>query len=188
MFDISMGSINYVKILESSRKVWYSTKQKRATNVFIKTFIKQPIFWKNSKENQNLSRPSDHAVSEAFLKCRVNTIFQNSNLSRKVHFERLGYAVSKGCPFRIISPLRGLKFSDKTQERGFSPFRIISPLRGLKSFIFLICLLVKSTPVFRIISPLRGLKLSICISTGWFINLQNYFPIAGTSGYRQPFG
>ena len=35
-------------------------------------------------------------ASEVFLKYRVSTIFQNCNLSRKVHFERLGYAVSKG--------------------------------------------------------------------------------------------
>ena len=95
MFDISMGSINYVKILESTRKVWYSTKQKKATNVFVKTFIKYPDFRKNSKEDQNLSRTSDHAVSELFLKCRVSAIFQNCDLRRKVYFERLGYALSE---------------------------------------------------------------------------------------------
>ncbi len=51
---------------------------------------------------------------------------------RKVYFERLGYAVSKGCPFRITSPLRGLKLR---RIRLYQPkyyFRITSPLRGLK--------------------------------------------------------
>ena len=67
MFDTSMGSgINYVKILESTRKVWYSTKQKRTTNVFIKTFIKWPVFRKKSKENQKDRRPYGCAVCSTF--------------------------------------------------------------------------------------------------------------------------
>ena len=51
---------------------------------------------KNYKENQNLSRPSDRKISDAFLKISFNAIFQNCDPSWKVRFERLGYAVSKG--------------------------------------------------------------------------------------------
>ena len=57
---------------------------------------------KNIKENRNLSRTISYAVSEVFLKCSVNTVFQDCDLRRKVHFERLGYAVSKGCPLELL--------------------------------------------------------------------------------------
>ena len=59
-------------------------------------------------------------------------------------------------PFRIISPLRGLKRDCYYWCDFILYFRIISPLRGLKHKL-------NETQVgtinFRIISPLRGLKL-----------------------------
>ena len=75
---------------------------------------------------------------------------------RKVYFERLGYAVSKGCPFRITSPLRGLKPVSGVHAVLTRTFRITSPLRGLKLRRIR---LYQPKYYFRITSPLRGLKL-----------------------------
>ena len=81
---------------------------------------------------------------------------------RKVHFERLGYAVLlmrhrylcvNSALHYLRPPLRGLKLFKSKMPRHGIIFRIISPLRGLKPII------LKGEGIisyFRITTPLRG--------------------------------